>query len=761
MKSKWFVAILFILTNSSVNVFADWTILTNDTVAGNLVHYNNSSYTVSNTSNSYQYNSGTGKFSVINLAIPTSNNYSLFSCGSKESILNSKYIYVWGGNYYMQGNLIVGDLTYAIYDSNTFTQVTKVKISDNLNKSLSYKGFIRDMKNLVPQFDYANNGYIISTSNGTFLKQYYTIDGSEPKDTEYSVYSESDYNNIYYNKYIPEDDCIVALCTGTPNYLAFIKPNYSSHTSYVLKKIYLDQGYNFIYNPDTRFNVIDGVVCVDGIKTTTVNYSSTSERIMIVVKKSGDTYAVTNSIHEQVGDNGSLLAFNNKYALFKTSYTYSDYMKTGTNSFATTQKCIKICGVSGSTLTDLGFVNYDTIISNSSKMTNAYIIASSNNDIFLQVDYGKYLRVVNYNGNFTKFADTDSGITITATTSIDYSTNVASVQFSVEPSNISFDFELYKTTMNVSGGTISSWSKTDSKIYQIINNSKFVSDSFNGGYFTMAVDEARDGYQYFAIAKAIGTDIPSSDCILISWSTKNPVQLFIEKEYKAVLGRDPTSIDISNWFQPLYQQTHTGSDMVTSLMFSAEYLNKGKTNSQFIEDAINAITSTGVALKTNTYLADLNAGKAKIDILNQMIITDEFVTMCNSYNVLPYKNIDITPIDPVEAFVTRLYKECLSREPDSAGLSGWTQALKGGNATGNDVAVGFIFSQEFLNKKTSDSIFLDTLYRVYFDRNADSGGKTGWTAELTKGTSRVSIVAGFSGSVEFDTLCKSYGIRAF
>ena len=51
-------------------------------------------------------------------------------------------------------------------------------------------------------------------------------------------------------------------------------------------------------------------------------------------------------------------------------------------------------------------------------------------------------------------------------------------------------------------------------------------------------------------------------------------------------------------------------------------------------------------------------------------------------------------------FVTRLYQQCLGREPDPTGHSFWVNALQTGQNTGADVAYGFVFSDEFQNRQT-------------------------------------------------------------
>ena len=56
----------------------------------------------------------------------------------------------------------------------------------------------------------------------------------------------------------------------------------------------------------------------------------------------------------------------------------------------------------------------------------------------------------------------------------------------------------------------------------------------------------------------------------------------------------------------------------------------------------------------------------------------------------------------VEAFVSRFYQTCLGRAPDTPGLDGWVNALLNETLTGSDVAFGFVFSPEFVNKGTTN-----------------------------------------------------------
>jgi len=114
----------------------------------------------------------------------------------------------------------------------------------------------------------------------------------------------------------------------------------------------------------------------------------------------------------------------------------------------------------------------------------------------------------------------------------------------------------------------------------------------------------------------------------------------------------------------------------------------------------------------------------------------------------------------VEAFVTRFYQQCLGRNPDTPGLNGWVDALINGTLCGADVANGFIFSEEFINRNTSNEEFVTILYRAFFGREPDTPGYNGHVNGLYNGVSRQAILNGFINSQEFTNLCATYGINS-
>ncbi len=117
-----------------------------------------------------------------------------------------------------------------------------------------------------------------------------------------------------------------------------------------------------------------------------------------------------------------------------------------------------------------------------------------------------------------------------------------------------------------------------------------------------------------------------------------------------------------------------------------------------------------------------------------------------------------------EGFVTRFYQEILGREPDAPGLAGWANSLKNESYAGDDIAKGFVFSDEFINQNKSDEEFVTTLYRAFFNREPDPGGFSGWLYYLKnnqtgKKEARENVLNGFLKSKEYEALCEQLGIK--
>ncbi len=115
------------------------------------------------------------------------------------------------------------------------------------------------------------------------------------------------------------------------------------------------------------------------------------------------------------------------------------------------------------------------------------------------------------------------------------------------------------------------------------------------------------------------------------------------------------------------------------------------------------------------------------------------------------------PEQLTQDFVARLYSVMLGRNPDPNGLSDWTQKLLQGEQTAAEVIWGFVFSQEYLNKNTSNEDYISMLYRTLLNREPDEAGLASW-CEKAKMFSRTYLLRGFVQSAEFSQLCESYKV---
>ena len=115
--------------------------------------------------------------------------------------------------------------------------------------------------------------------------------------------------------------------------------------------------------------------------------------------------------------------------------------------------------------------------------------------------------------------------------------------------------------------------------------------------------------------------------------------------------------------------------------------------------------------------------------------------------------------DLVEAFVYRMYRVCLLREPDPEGLKNWVNTLKSGSRTGSEIAYGFYYSDEMRSRGLSNGQFVMRAYEGILGRSPDQAGLADWAGRLDQGASWQYIIAGFTNSQEFTSLCAQYGIK--
>ena len=128
-------------------------------------------------------------------------------------------------------------------------------------------------------------------------------------------------------------------------------------------------------------------------------------------------------------------------------------------------------------------------------------------------------------------------------------------------------------------------------------------------------------------------------------------------------------------------------------------------------------------------------------------------------------SLGITPLfaatnAKVEEFATRFYVNALERQPDAAGLNSWVSQLTAKKVTGAQFASNILFSPEFTAKNKDNEEFVAILFRTLYNREPDAAGFDSWVNLLNTGQSRQFVLAGFTNSAEFQSICTAAGVKA-
>lgn len=251
------------------------------------------------------------------------------------------------------------------------------------------------------------------------------------------------------------------------------------------------------------------------------------------------------------------------------------------------------------------------------------------------------------------------------------------------------------------------------------------------------------------------------------------VSQFVTRLYNVCLDREPDADGLNHWTNILVNREQTGSQVGYGFAFSVEFKNHNYCNSCYVKQLYKAFLGREYDEGgLEHWVGKLNEGTTREEILNGFLLSAEFGGICEEYGIDRGTGISIPrygtvargtcagcgEIDNVTQFITRLYGVCFNREPDVDGLNHNCELLWNHTITATQMAHGFIFSQEFRNLGLDDSAFVDSLYRSMMDREADEDGKNYWMDKLANGTSREEVFLGFAKSVEFNNLCKRYGV---
>jgi len=293
--------------------------------------------------------------------------------------------------------------------------------------------------------------------------------------------------------------------------------------------------------------------------------------------------------------------------------------------------------------------------------------------------------------------------------------------------------------------------------------------------YTLTEDELSKGYIYglsiknnvvtYSISTKPGGDIVATGTVEVSDAspeTLEKVSNFVDRLYTIILDRNAEEAGLTDWTNKLVTSKATSAEIVYGIANSQEFANRGLSNDQIVETMYQAMLgrASDEGGKAN-WLNCLNSGMTVTGIINGFSGSTEFANICAEYGIQAGAITSCEARDRnngLTSFVSRMYTKALNRTYDVNGLNDWTNRYLTNVAGVSDIAFGFIFSPEFVGKNLSDSDYVDTLYRTFFNREPDEGGKADWLNKLANGMAREDVLNGFVGSQECINLVNSFGI---
>ena len=163
----------------------------------------------------------------------------------------------------------------------------------------------------------------------------------------------------------------------------------------------------------------------------------------------------------------------------------------------------------------------------------------------------------------------------------------------------------------------------------------------------------------------------------------------------------------------------------------------------------------------SSYNTELRADKENVDVPALLTRFEahlaetgiDYVEKFNATYQTQTQQLDFSSVKNQLSGIFQLYTGVLDRTPDKGGFEYWLKDQSNG-ATLEEIALGFVWSEEFLSQTGSEAPtfeqVLTTLYNVVLDRDPDQEGYDWWLNQYETGQATLgNVVTGFTWSEEY------------
>lgn len=247
-----------------------------------------------------------------------------------------------------------------------------------------------------------------------------------------------------------------------------------------------------------------------------------------------------------------------------------------------------------------------------------------------------------------------------------------------------------------------------------------------------------------------------------SSGSKGSFRDFVERLYVVALGRDSEKEGKDFWCNNVSNGSLTGADCAREFLNSKEFSDKNLSNEAFVKVLYRVFFNREAKDDPNGYDFWLKSLETvdRSEVVNGFINSEEWVDICASYGVRSGSGFKkSTASEDATAFATRLYTECLGRQPEEEGLKFWSLGLTNQELTGSQAAREFFYSEEFKGFGLDDKEYVTRLYKTFMGREPEKEGFEFWLKDLQEGKSRDEVFDYFCSCPEFTKICEDYGIE--
>jgi LCP family protein required for cell wall assembly len=115
------------------------------------------------------------------------------------------------------------------------------------------------------------------------------------------------------------------------------------------------------------------------------------------------------------------------------------------------------------------------------------------------------------------------------------------------------------------------------------------------------------------------------------------VQSFVTRFYVACLGRTPDDEGLNSWTNWLINKQKTGADVVKGIVLSDEFKSHNYDNGTFVNIMYKAFFDREADdIGYKSWTGKLNSGVSRETVLNGFLKSQEFVSLCGNYGIIPF-----------------------------------------------------------------------------------------------------------------------------